>query len=199
MQKYDEITQCAIEAYQRIEKMDQYAQREVFKDERFVQWILYEEFRSRKFDGNRVAMEFQAKELQGGGGKPRALDFAIFPFENEHKILAIELKLAANWGETGKKQAIASDLTRLAYLLQERAASKCYFIMFGLKADIQGVSYPGFSRKDQKYLEEAKYREGTVEDDTYLKELKRTFQVDSVFDACATDTGVKVWTVSLVD
>ena len=200
MQKYDDITECAIEAYQRIELMDQYAQREVFKDERFVQWILYEEFR-RKFDGNKVDMEFQAQALQGGGGGPRALDFAIFPFGKERKIFAIELKLAANWGDTAKKQAIASDLTRLAYLLQKRAALKCYFIMFGLKADIQGVSYPGFSRKDQKYLKEAKYRETTVsiQDDTYLKKLERTFQVDSVLDICVTNTGVKVWTVSLVD
>ena len=201
MQKYDEITQCAVKAHEAIEQMDQYSQREVFKDERYVQWILYQEF-SKKFGTKRVVTELQAKALQGGEGKPRALDFAIDPIGKDHKMsVAIELKLAANWGETAKKQAIASDLTRLAYLLQERAALKCYFIMFGLKADIQGVSYPGFSRKDQKYLKEAEYPEGTVtiEDDTYLKKLTHSLKVESVLDICATKTGVKVWTVSLVD
>ena len=198
MQKYDEITQCAIKAYQRIENMDQYAQREVFKDERFVQWILYEEFH-RKFAGNRVAMEFQPQALQGGVGKPPALDFAIHTTDGwqNQKIIAIEMKRAHNWGEAKKSEEIAGDLTRLAYLLEKKAASKCYFIMFGLTEDIQGISYPGFTYKEQQSLPEN--MEATL-DTTEIKKdayLNSNFKVKRELDECTTKTGVKVWSVFL--
>lgn len=183
--------------------MDEHSQTQLFKDEHFVQWILYEEFRKvfqLNLQVSMVDMEFQPQALQGGVGKPPALDFAIHTTDGwaNQKIIAIEMKRAHNWGEAKKSEEIAGDLTRLAYLLQEKAALKCYFIMFGLTEDIQGISYPGFTYQEQElYL--PKSMEATL-DTTKIKTgayLVSNFKIKQEFGECATKTGVKVWSVSL--
>ena len=184
--------------------MDEHSQTQLFKDEHFVQWILYDEFRKMfqlNLQVSMVDMEFQPQALQSGVGKPPALDFAIHTTDGwpNQQIIAIEMKRAHNWGEAKKSEEIAGDLTRLAYLLEKKAASKCYFIMFGLKEDIQGISYPGFTYKEQQYL--PKSMEATL-DTTEIKkdaDLNSNFKVKRELDERGTKTGVKVWTVSLVD
>lgn len=182
--------------------MDEHSQTQLFKDEHFVQWILYDEFRKMfqlNLQVSMVDMEFQPQALQSGVGKPPALDFAIHTTDGwpNQQIIAIEMKRAHNWGEAKKSEEIAGDLTRLAYLLEKKAASKCYFIMFGLKEDIQGISYPGFTYKEQQYL--PKSMEATL-DTTEIKkdaDLNSNFKVKRELDERGTKTGVKVWSVFL--
>lgn len=201
------ILQCAYNAHERIAAMDEHSQTQLFKNEHFVQWILYEEFRKMfqlNLQVSMVDMEFQPQALQGGVGKPPALDFALHPTEGwpNQQIIAIEMKRAHNWGEAKKSEEIAGDLARLAYLLQTGHAVQCYFIMFGLTEDIEGISYPGFTYQEQQYL--PKSMEATL-DTTQIKTgayLDSNFKVKQELGECATElgatkTGVKVWSVSL--
>ena len=161
----DFVSESARETYHK-------GQTEMFKDERFVQFILYQVFCEKlRIDDpkkeNRVVLEFPAKLLQpfkrvGTPGKPRALDFAIShtadPLLLDAVIpMAIEMKLAANCYTAAKMAAIQSDLIRLSFLrqredLQGPYARKCYFIMFGLKEELNGMNVPGFSQAHQRKL-----------------------------------------------
>ena len=150
----------------------------MFKDERFVQFILYQVFCERieinsPAKADRVVLEFPAKLLQpfkpvGMPGKPRALDFAISPYRPltlDNTIpIAIEMKLGANCYTPDKMAAIQSDLIRLSFLRQRRiiegpSAEKAYFIMFGLKEELDGLYFPGLSKNDQEHEDEYKYRD----------------------------------------
>ena len=91
------ILQCACNAHDRIEQMDEHSQTQLFKNEHFVQWILYEEFHKMfqlNLQVSMVDMEFQPQALQGGVGKPPALDFAFHTTDGwpNQKIIAIEMK-----------------------------------------------------------------------------------------------------------
>ena len=172
------VSDSAYEAHKRIELMYRSGQTEMFKDERFVQFILYQVF-CEKFGINspakadRVVLEFPAKLLQpfkpaGMPGKPRALDFAISPrrpLTLDDKIpIAIEMKLGANCYTPDKMAAIQSDLIRLSFLRQRRiiegpSAEKAYFIMFGLREELDGLCFPGLSENDQKHEDEFRYRD----------------------------------------
>ena len=160
------VRDCALEAHKRVELMYRKGRTEVFKDERFIQFILYQVFCEKlginsQEKKDRVVLEFPATLLQhfkqvGTPGKPRALDFAISP--DDELIMdvvipiAIEMKLAANCYNSTKMAAIQSDLIRLSFLRQRESigvgpyARKCYFIMFGLKKVLDGLLLPGFPK-----------------------------------------------------
>ena len=172
------VLESAYEAHKRIELMYRSGQTEMFKDERFVQFILYQVFCEKiaidsPAKADRVVLEFPAKLLQpfkpvGMPGKPRALDFAISPHRpltlDEKIPIAIEMKLAANCYTPDKMAAIQSDLIRLSFLrqrgiVQGPSAEKAYFIMFGLREELKGLYLPGLSVNDQQHENEFKYHD----------------------------------------
>ena len=172
------VLESAYESHKRIELMYRSGQREMFKDERFVQFILYQVFCEKigidsPGKADRVVLEFPAKLLQpfkpiGMPGKPRALDFAISPYGpltlNGKIPIAIEMKLAANCYTPDKTAAIQSDLIRLSFLrqrgiVQGPSAEKAYFIMFGLRKELKDLYFPGLSENDQEHENEFKYRD----------------------------------------
>lgn len=125
------IKTCAFQAHKKIEEMYRQGRREMFKDERFIQFIFYEVLcdHYKIKDTGRVVLEFPAQALQGfkppkTPGAPRALDIAIDTgkeLETDKNIpIAIEMKLAAN----PKKAAIQSDLVRLSFLQQSKPSDK---------------------------------------------------------------------------
>ena len=159
------IQACAYEAHEKVESMYCMGWTEMYKDEHFIQFILYQVF-CEKFHINtlekkgRVLLEFPSVLLQpfkpaGLPGKPRALDFAISPknplLEDDVIPIAIEMKLTTNCYSAAKMAAIQSDLIRLSFLRQRNmvygpCARKCYFIMFGLKEELDGLFLPGFKK-----------------------------------------------------
>lgn len=165
----EDIISSAYEAHKIIELMYRNGQTEMFKDERFAQFILYQVF-CEKFGINspekagHVVLEFPAQYLQpfkpvGAPGKPRALDFAINPQQmlrlDEKIPICIEMKLGANCYLPYKMHAIQSDLIRLSFLRQRAifqgpSAEKCVFIMFGLSEELDSLYLPGFSKDDQE-------------------------------------------------
>ena len=82
------IRSCAYKAQNEVELMYKSGQTEMFKDERFVQFVLYKVF-CKEYGINspakagQVVLEYPAELLQPfkvvATGKPRALDFAINP------------------------------------------------------------------------------------------------------------------------
>ena len=173
------IEKCAYETHKKVEEMYRKGQTEMFKDERFIQYALYqvlcEHYKIDKPEKKeRVVLEFAAKSLQpfkadGKGGKPRALDLAIDPgtslLLDQAIPIAIEMKLAANCYDKQKMIAIQSDLIRLSFLRyrsvlpHEQSAEKCYFIMFGLKEELDNLYLPGFNKDHQ--TNNAKFKHGS--------------------------------------
>ena len=163
------VMSCAYEAHKKAELMYGSGQTEIFKDERFTQFMLYEIFcKTCGIDSpekaGRVVLEYPAELLQPfkvmTTGKPRALDLAINPRQqvslNQEIPIGIEMKLGANCYLHGKRVAIQSDLIRLSFLRQRAmihgpCANKCYFIMFGLKEELDGLYLPGLPKDHQMY------------------------------------------------
>lgn len=158
-----EIIASAYDAHKRIEEKEE---TEIFKDERFVQFLLYEVF-CEKFGKNEVFLEYPAECLQEfmppkKPGKPRTLDFAICPVTTERREgtipAAVEIKLAKSCYESNKRRAIQSDLIRLSYMMQfPTLTTHCYFFMFGRKDELESVCIPGLQKKDQNYPQVSPY------------------------------------------
>ena len=119
---------------------------EVLQDERYIQWCLYERWRTkRKGTSKYVRMQCPlasvqqfSKAGQDINGSLRALDFVIFNTskENPHDIntvpaVCVELSLAKMRNETSSqfRERCLKDIFRLAYLRHHFKTEKAFFVM----------------------------------------------------------------------
>lgn len=137
----DLINACDYVMDEKIVKMP-----EVLQDERYVQWCLYERWRTKRRGTSKyvrmqcplASVQQFSKVGQDISGNPRALDFVIFNTSKESPddinavpAVCVELSLAKTRGESSSqfRERCLKDIFRLAYLRHHFKTEKAFFVM----------------------------------------------------------------------